>query len=53
MSSFKIFRCDRNSYGDDLILYVHEELLFKPLKIQLSGRNIEITGLEFHQIKRK
>ena len=53
INGFKIFRCDRNRYGDDLILYAHEGIRCKPLKTQLFDPNIEIIGLEFHQIKWK
>ena len=52
-NGFKIFRCDRNRYGGGLILYVHEGIPCKPLKISLFDLNIEIIGLEFHQTKRK
>ena len=53
INSFKIFRCDRNRYGGGLISYAHEGIAFKPLKIPLFDLNIEIIGLELHQIKRK
>ena len=53
INGFKIFRCDRDRYGGGLILYVHEGIPCKPLKIPLFDLNIEIIGLEFHQIKRK
>ena len=51
INGFKIFRCDRDRYGGGLI-YVHEGIPCKPLKIPLFDLNIEIIGLEFHQIKR-
>ena len=53
INDFKIFICDRNRYGGGLILYVHEGISCKPLKIPLFDLNIEIIGLEFHQVKRK
>ena len=53
INGFKIFRFERNRYGGGLILYVHEGIPCKPLKIPLFDLNIEIIGLEFHQIKRK
>ena len=34
-------------------MFMNEEILCKPLKIPLFDLNIEIIGLEFHQIKRK
>ena len=52
INSFKIFRCDRNRYGGVLISYAHEGIACKPLKILLFYLNIEIIGLELHQIKR-
>ena len=40
--------------GRDVVwYYVHEEIPCKSLKIPLFDLNIEIIGLEFHQIKRK
>ena len=53
INDFKIFICDRNRYGGGLILYVHEGISCKPLKIPLFDLNIEIICLEFHQVKRK
>ena len=53
INGFKIFRCDRNRYGGGLILYAHEGIPCKPLKIPLFDLNIDTIGLEFHQIKRK
>ena len=53
INGFKIFRCDRNRYRGGLILYVHEEIPCKLLKILLFDLNIKIIGLEFHQIKPK
>ena len=50
---FKILRCDRNRYGGGLLLYVHEGIPCKPLKMLLFDLKIEIIGLEFHQMKRK
>ena len=53
INGFKIFRCDRNRYTVGLS-YVHEDIPFKPFKIPLFDLpNIEIIGLEFHQIKQK
>ena len=46
INGFKIFRCDRNRYGGGLILYVHEEISCKPLKIPLFDLIIKIIGLE-------
>ena len=51
INDFKIFICDRNRYGGGLILYVHEGISCKPLKIPLFDLNIEIICLEFHQVK--
>ena len=34
-------------------MFMNEGILCKPLKIPLFDLNIEIIGLEFHQIKRK
>ena len=33
MNGFKILRCDHNRYGGGLILYVHEGIPCKPLKM--------------------
>ena len=46
INGFKIFR-----YGGGLILYVSEKIPCKSLKFPLFDLNIEIIGLEFHQIK--
>ena len=53
INGFKIFRCDRNRYVGGLILYVNKGIPCKPLKVPLFDLNIEVIGLEFHQIKRK
>ena len=53
INGFTIFRCDCNRYRGSLMLYVHEEISCKPLKLPLFDLNIEIIGLEFHQIKLK
>ena len=36
MNGFKILRCDHNRYGGGLILYVHEGIPCKPLKMLWS-----------------
>ena len=44
LNRFKTFRCDLNRYGGSLI-YVHEDILGKPLKVLFFGLNIEIIAL--------
>ena len=53
LKEFKIFRCDCNRHNGGLILYVHEGIACKPLKIPFFGLDIKIIALEFHLIKRK
>ena len=40
INGFKIFRCDSNRYGGGLILYFHERIPSKSIKIPLFGLNI-------------
>ena len=53
INGFKIYRCERNKYGVGPILYVHDGIPCKPLKILLFDLKIEIIGLDFHQISQK
>ena len=45
LNRFKTFRCDLNRYRGGLILYVHEDISGKPLKVLFFGLNIEIIAL--------
>ena len=53
ITSFKIFRYDRNRFGGGLLLYVNDKVPFKFLNKHSIFSDIELIVVEFHQNKRK
>ena len=50
---YKVFRRDRNHFGDGLILYVNENIPCKPLTDHPVFSDLELMAFELHQSKRK
>ena len=53
ITGFKIFRYDRNRFGEGLLLYVNDKIPSKFLDKYPISTNIELIAVEFHQNKRK
>ena len=49
----KVFRRDRNQFGDGLILYINENIPCKPLSNHTMFSDLELMTFELHQNKRK
>ena len=52
ISGYKIFRLDRNRFGDGLILYINENIPCKPLQEHIH-LNFEVIATEFYQNNQK
>ena len=50
---YKVFRRDRNPFGDGLILYANEDIPCKPLTDHPVFSDLELMAFELHQSKRK
>ena len=53
ISSYKIFRLDRNHFGGGLILYKNENIPCKPLQEHIHLPNFEVIAIEFYQNNQK
>ena len=49
----KFFRVDHNHFGGELILYINEDIPFKPIQEHLSLPNFEVIATEFYQNNQK
>ena len=49
----KVFRCDRNRSGGGLILYINDNIPYKPLSSHPMFSDLELMAFELHQSKRK
>ena len=49
INGYKIFRLDRNRFGDGLILHINENILCKPLQEHVHLPNFEVIAIEFYQ----
>ena len=49
----KFFRVDHNHFGGGLILYINEDIPFKPIQEHLSLPNFEVIATEFYQNNQK
>ena len=53
INGYKIFRLDRNRFGDGLILYINENIPCKPLQGHIHLPNFEVIAIEFYQNNQK
>ena len=53
INGYKIFRLDRNRFGDGLILYINENIPCKPLQEHIHLPNFEVIAIEFYQNNQK
>ena len=50
---FKVFRRDRNRFGDGLVLYINENIPCGHLNDHPNFPNLELIAIEIHQSKRR
>ena len=50
---FKVFRRDCNRFGGGLILYINENIPYRPLKDHPTFPNLELIAIEIDQNKRR
>ena len=48
INGYKIFKLDRNRFEGGLILYVNENIPYKPLQEHIHLRNFEVIAIEFY-----
>ena len=53
INNYKIFRFDRNRFGAGLILYINENISYKPLQEHVHLPNFEVIAIEFYQNNQK
>ena len=53
ISGYKIFRLDRNRFFDGLILYMNQNIPYKPLQEHVHLPNSEVIAIKFYQNKQK
>ena len=52
-SGYKIFRLEHNRFGGGLILFINEDIPWKPLQEHKHLANFEVIGIEFYQNNQK
>ena len=53
INNYKIFRFDCNGFGAGLILYINENISYKPLQEHVHLPNFEVIAIEFYQNNQK
>ena len=48
---YKIFRRDRNRFGGGLMLYINENISFRPLSNHPTFSDLELIAIEIHRNK--
>ena len=53
VGDYKVFRHDCNHFGVGFILYINENIPWKPISNHTMFSNLELMAFELHQSKRK
>ena len=53
INGYKIFRLDRNCFGDGSFLYINENIPCKPLQEHVDFPHFEVIAIKFYQNNQK